>query len=120
MRAAELLKRTEDTATDETTAITRSYETLIEHEKSKMQWRNIKFYLNKGDTEPPNRLHDVISPHGTSDLCDQVLNSGQWATDTIEDLFAPRDSPADSDSDSEMDSKPEISDPEKPWEDLPD
>ena len=56
MRAAKLLKRAENAATDGNAATTRSYETLIEHEKSKAQWRKMQFYLNKGDTEPLIRL----------------------------------------------------------------
>ena len=118
MRAVELPQRVEEAATNGKAATTRSYETLIEHEKNKAQWRKIKFYLSKGDTEPLTRLlvkeqgitkvltdgeevqtaiidnikhflaaektplgkgthlHDDIGPHGTSELCDQVLDSG--------------------------------------------
>ena len=48
-RASELRKRAEKVATDGNVPTIRSYETLIEHKKSKAQWRKIKYYLNKGD-----------------------------------------------------------------------
>ena len=62
-RASELRNRAEGAATEGKVAATRSYETSIEHEKSKAQWRKIKHYLNKGDTEPLTHL--LVEEEGT-------------------------------------------------------
>ena len=70
-RASELRKRAEGAATEGKVAATRSYKNLIEHEKSKAQWRKIKYYLNMGDAEPLTRL--LVEEEGTQ----KVLTEGE-------------------------------------------
>ena len=70
LREKELRKREEDAATEGDEKTTISYETLIEHEKSRSKWRKIKFYLNSGDTEPLTRL--LVTKNGQQ----KVLTDG--------------------------------------------
>ena len=79
IRAEELLKRAEEVAKYGKEDTTMSYEILIEHEKSKTQWRKIKFYLNKGDTEPLDRL--LVKEQGTPKV---LVNGEEMQTMIIE------------------------------------
>ena len=132
IREKELKSRTEDYSALGDDKATLSYENLIEHEKSRSQWRKIQHFLKRGITELLTRLlyqdsiegpakiatdgediqnkiidqnikqfstvedsplgkgsflFEAISPHGTSDFCDRVLDGGLSPTDKEEMNF---------------------------------
>ena len=62
IREKELKHRAEDSSALGDDKATLSYENLIEHEKSRSQWRKIKHFLKQGITEPLTRLLYQDSP----------------------------------------------------------
>ena len=62
IREKELKRRAEDSSTLGDDKATLSYDNLIEHEKSRSQWRKIKYFLKQGITEPLTRVLYQDSP----------------------------------------------------------
>ena len=91
IREKELKNRAEDSSALGDGKVTLSYENLIEHEKSRSQWRKIKYVLKQGITEPLTRLLYQDSQEGPA----QITTNGEEIQNKIIDQSIKHSSTAE-------------------------